>query len=78
MVEGSMTGVACRRGACQSTARDKEADAASVAAEPAGAPLKIVGTTGDDSQLSFELAAGATRGDAEAFMRDEQVCHLFR
>ena len=34
--------------------------------EPTGSPLKIIGTTGEDLQVGFALAAGTTRRDAEA------------
>jgi hypothetical protein len=80
MVEWSMTGVECQQGAYRFTVKDKEADVAWIVAEPAGAPLKIVGTTGDDLHVGFELAAGSTRSDAEALTRtmNKFITHIVR
>lgn len=69
MVEWSMTGVERQQGAYRFTVKDKEVNAVWIVAEPAGAPLKIIGTGGDDLQVGFELAAGTTRSDAEALAR---------
>ena len=66
MVEWSKPGVERQRGDYKFIVKYKEGETVWLVGEPAGNPLKIIGTTGEDLQVGFELAAGTTRSDAEA------------
>jgi len=66
MVEWSRPGVERQRGEYHFTVKDKEGETVWLVAEPAGSPLKIIGTAGEDLQVGFDLAPGTTRSDAEA------------
>ena len=66
MVEWSSAGVERQRGEYHFTVKDKEGETVWLVAEPAGSPLKIIGTAGEDLQVGFDLAPGTTRSDAEA------------
>jgi hypothetical protein len=79
MVEWSLTGVERQHGAYRFIVKDKEGDNVWIVAELAGdRPLKIIGTTGDDLQVGFELAAGTTRSDAQALARamNKGIAHI--
>jgi hypothetical protein len=69
VVEWNMTGVERQRGTYRFIVKDKEGDAVWIVAEPAGTPLKIIGTTGEDLQVGFDLEAGTPRIEAEALAR---------
>jgi len=66
MVEWSSTGVERQRGEYRFTVKDQEGETVWLVGEPTGSPLKIIGTTGEDLQVGFALAASTTRRDAEA------------
>ena len=66
MVEWVMTGVEPQRGEYRFTVKDKEGDTVWLVGEPAGSPLKIISTTGDDLQVAFDLTVGTTSHEAEA------------
>ena len=78
MVEWSSTGVERQRGEYRFTVKDKEGEAVWLVGEPTGSPLKIVGTTGEDLQVGFELAVGTTRREAEALARamNTNIAHI--
>jgi hypothetical protein len=78
MVEWSMTGVERQRGEYRFTVKDKEGETVWLVGEPTGNPLKIIGTTGEDLQMGFELASGTTRRDAEALARamNNGIAHI--
>lgn len=79
MVEWGMTGVERQRGAYRFAVKDKEGEDVWIVAEPAGDhQLKIIGTTGEDLQVGFELAAGTTRQDAQALARamNKGIAHI--
>jgi hypothetical protein len=58
MVEWSKPGVERQRGGYRFKVKDKEGETVWLIGEPAGSPLKIIGTTGEDLQVGFDLAAG--------------------
>jgi hypothetical protein len=78
MVEWSMTGVERQRGEYRFTVKDKEGEIVWLVSEPVGIPLKIIGTTGTDLQVGFELAPGTTRPQAEALARamNNGIAHI--
>jgi hypothetical protein len=69
MAEWSVSGVERQRGEYRFTVKDKEGETIWLVGEPAGIPLKIIGATGTDLQVGFELAPGTTRREAEALAR---------
>jgi hypothetical protein len=52
--------------------KDKEGEIVWLVGEPAGSAL--IGTTGEDLQVGFELPAGTTGCDAEALARAMNKC----
>jgi hypothetical protein len=78
MIQWVMNGVEPQRGKYRFKVKDKEGDAVWLACEPAGVPLKIVGTKGDDLQVGFDLTPGTTRSEAEALVRamNKAITHI--
>ncbi len=78
MTEWVMNGVEPQRGEYRFRVKDREGDAICLACEPAGIPLKIIGTKGVDLQVGFDLAPGTTRSEAEALVRamNNAITHI--
>jgi hypothetical protein len=78
MTEWVMNGVERQRGQYRFTVKDKEGDDVWLGCEPAGNPLKIIGTKGEDLQVGFDLAPGTTRSEAEALVRamNNAITHI--
>ena len=73
-----MTGVEPQRGEYRWTVKDNTDGTPFLVGEPTGVPLKIVGTTGEDLQVGFELAPRTKLNDAKAIARlmNHRITHI--
>jgi hypothetical protein len=73
-----MTGVEPQRGEYRWTVKEKANGAPWLCGEPTGVPLKIIGPTGEDLGVGFDLAAGTTLDQAHALARamNNRITHI--
>ncbi len=78
MTEWVATGVEPQRGEYRFRVKDREGDEFCLACEPVGIALKIIGSTGEDLQVGFDLSPGTTRSEAEDLVRamNKAITHI--
>lgn len=74
MTEFHMVGVDPQRGEYRFTVKEKADGMPWLVGEPVGVPLRIIGTTGDDLQVGFDLVPGTTLDEAQAIARTMNDC----
>jgi hypothetical protein len=78
MTNFHFAGVEPQRGECRWTVKENANGTPFLFGEPTGVPLKIIGPTGEDLEVGFELAPGTTIDEAHSLARvmNSRITHI--